>query len=105
MTLSRRGFLGGAALVGLAAPAVITTPGLLMRARSLFVPKITVATQSALTEAEIEAVVNGLLSPSMIGRDVAKIFARCLVDGGAAKVYLNDDTVAAEYVRPQELYL
>lgn len=46
MNLSRRGFLGGAALVTLAAPAVITTPGLLMRVRSLFLPSITVITQS-----------------------------------------------------------
>lgn len=38
MNFSRRGFLGRVALVGLAAPAVITTPGLLMRVRSLFLP-------------------------------------------------------------------
>jgi hypothetical protein len=47
MDVSRRKFLGGAALVTLAAPAVITRPGLLMRVRSLFLPPttITLATQ------------------------------------------------------------
>lgn len=96
MNLSRRGLLGGAGLVAMAAPSLV---------RSLLLPSITVATQSAMTEAEIEAVVNGLLTPSIIGGDIAKIFTRCLVDGGGARVYLNDDDVAVGYVRPQELYI
>lgn len=82
MNLSRRGFLGRATLVGLVAPAVITTPGLLMRVRSLLFPPPLTITIEQYADAYLTPAVNGLLTPSMISREVLLILESNLLAAG-----------------------
>lgn len=83
MNLSRRGFLGTAGLITLAAPAVITRPGLLMRVRSfLFPPTVPMVTVEEYAEAYLAPAVNGLISPSIISREAILILHNNLVAAG-----------------------